>query len=64
MILMLVLFPLLSLLLAAWMTIFGFYLRLEEKAWERWQVIAWGQFDVWQGSQEREEGKVGADLDF
>ena len=35
MILMMVLFPLLSLLLAAWMTIFGFYLRLEEKQWER-----------------------------
>ena len=36
MVLMMVLFPLLSLLLAAWMTIFGFYLRLEEKQWQRW----------------------------
>ena len=36
MVLMMVLFPLLSLLLAAWMTIFGFYLRLEEKQWQRY----------------------------
>lgn len=35
MVLMMILFPLLSLGLCAWMTIFGFYLYLEEKQWRR-----------------------------
>lgn len=35
MILMIILFPLISLSLCSWMTIFGFYLKLEEKAWNR-----------------------------
>lgn len=35
MILMIFLFPLISFGLCAWMAVFGFYLRLEEKAWAR-----------------------------
>jgi hypothetical protein len=35
MVLMMVLFPLLSISLIAWMAIFGFYLRLEEVQWTR-----------------------------
>jgi hypothetical protein len=35
MVLMMVLFPLLSIFLIAWMTVFGFYLRLEEIQWIR-----------------------------
>ena len=39
MILMMLLFPLVSLGLCAWMTIFGFYMKLEEKQWTRyWQA--------------------------
>ena len=37
MVLMMILFPLLSLGLCAWMTIFGFYLNLEEKQWRRYR---------------------------
>ena len=36
MILMIFLFPLISFGLCAWMAVFGFYLRLEEKAWMRY----------------------------
>ena len=40
MILMIILFPLISLSLCSWMTIFGFYLKLEEKAWNRLVVLS------------------------
>ena len=40
MILMIILFPLISLSLCSWMTIFGFYLKLEEKAWNRSVVFS------------------------
>ena len=36
MILMIFLFPLISFGLCAWMAVFGFYLRLEEKTWMRY----------------------------
>ena len=35
MVLMLLLFPLVSLGLCAWMAVFGFYLKLEEREWTR-----------------------------
>ena len=35
MVLMMFLFPLLSVSLCAWMTVFGFYLKLEERQWHR-----------------------------
>ena len=35
MVLMIILFPMISYGLCAWMTIFGYYLRLEEKEWAR-----------------------------
>merc|ERR1712106_705427 len=35
MLLMMILFPLVSLGLCAWMTVFGLYLKLEEKQWNR-----------------------------
>ena len=40
MILMIILFPMISLSLCSWMTIFGFYLKLEEKAWNRSVVLS------------------------
>ena len=42
MILMILLFPLVSLGLCAWMTIFGFYMKLEEKQWNRYCKVADG----------------------
>ena len=42
MILMMLLFPLVSLGLCAWMTIFGFYMKLEEKQWNRYCQVADG----------------------
>ena len=35
MLLMIILFPMISLGLCAWMTVFGFYIKLEEKEWAR-----------------------------
>lgn len=35
MVLMIITFPLISFGLCAWMTVFGFYLKLEERAWIR-----------------------------
>ena len=36
---MIILFPLISFGLCAWMTVFGYYLKLEEREWARWGVI-------------------------
>ena len=46
MVLMMVLFPLLSISLIAWMAIFGFYLRLEEVQWTRLACVGlfWNSF--------------------
>ena len=37
--LMFILLPLLTISLCGWMIVFGFYLRLEERAWER--LVLW-----------------------